>query len=280
MHEVWIYLQTKVDHSLSPAWTTWNKLNKKNPKAVEFLKNHTRNDRYHIEYFRCSTEGCCCGKVRMPMHVWETLHGCPRFLPFPMPVSDDDKEEYLSFDVVKDMETNGSHWPSAKINNMKGNSIKKSTTSWVVGNEGRKKNLFTQKNVRHKITCIECRKVRLVFAFPFDGADWWKLRAELDCMTEESGYEYACGNTLFGCNIGDDFPHPPCLDVFCVWSGIECGTEIESYYYSLSEPALCCQCGVDSGLVTSNMLDELLDSNAETRGKRGRPMCTTCQEQC
>jgi len=202
------------------------------------------------------------------MNVWDTLAGRPRFLPFPMPACED-AEEYLSYDLVKGVETNGSHCPSAKIKNVQGSTLKRSAIKSVTGNEGgTKKNLFTQKNVRHKINCVECGKVRLVFAFPFAGADWSKLKAELDCMKEEPGYEYVCGNTLFGCDIGDDFKHPPSLDVFSVRTGLECGTEIESYYYSLGQPAICCHCGVDNGLLTLELLTETIDSNSETKGEK------------
>ena len=87
---------------------------------------------------------------------------------------------------MKGVETNGSHCPSAKIKNVQGKTLKRSAIKSVTGNEGgTKKNLFTQKNVRHKINCVECGKVRLVFAFPFAGADWSKLKAELDCMKED-----------------------------------------------------------------------------------------------
>jgi len=42
LNAVWTYLQSKIDQSLGPIWTTWKDLNRKNPKTVEFLKNHTR----------------------------------------------------------------------------------------------------------------------------------------------------------------------------------------------------------------------------------------------
>jgi len=193
----------------------------------------------------------------------------------------ENKDEYLSFDVVKDKETFGCHRPGllAKINDDKMISLNKPRMQSAPRQEGGKKHLYTQKNVRHKITCVECGKIQLVFAFPFPDAHWSDLKHDLNCMMEEPGYEYVCGNTLFGCNIGDDYPHPSCLDVSSVHNGHECGTEIESYYYSMGAPAVCSHCGVDSGLLASKLLDDLLDSNTDTQGKKGRPMCNTCHEQ-
>jgi len=162
LNAVWKYLQSKVDHSLDPNRTTWNDLYRNNSKTVEFLQHHTRSGRYHIEYFKCNMKECSCGKIQMPMNVWKTLAGRPRFLPFPMPAAEDG-DEYLSYDLVKDVETNGSHCPSAKIKNVQGSPLKRSAVKTVSGNhDGTRKNLFTQKNVRHIINCVECGKIRLV----------------------------------------------------------------------------------------------------------------------
>ncbi len=76
----------------------------------------------------------------------------------------ENKDEYLSFDVVKDKETFECHRPGllAKINDDKMISLNKPRMQSAPRQEGRKKHLYTQKNVRHKITCVECGKIRLV----------------------------------------------------------------------------------------------------------------------
>jgi len=103
---VWKYFQAKVDYSLDSTWTTWNDFDRNNPKTS-----------YHIEYFKINIKRCSCGIICMPMNVWETLVGRPRFLPFPMPASEN-AEEYNSYDLVKGVETNASLCPSAKNQKM------------------------------------------------------------------------------------------------------------------------------------------------------------------
>jgi len=203
-------------------------------------------------------------------------------LPLPIP-DDNNKDHYLNFDTIKNKQTCGSHHPSLKLmrtaqartmqETINSKSISQSLKTVDSNNitknmEDLNRNIFTSGNVQHTVKCIECEKPRCIYAVPVKGMNSWShLKSIFQSILDEPGYEFCCGNALFGPMEGDQISHPSQLDIFCTKPTITCTSPIETTYYQVGCQQICAYCGSNDNLLSLIELNDYVDKYG--KGQKG-----------
>jgi hypothetical protein len=216
----------------------------------------------------------------MPDHLWAEILQRPKIIPNPMinpaskrTVNGKPLFEYLNYEQIKYKNTTEEDRPSYKppdVSKAMKDYDKKVSSETKPSHLTKNATLWNRSYVRATICCNTCNKPRLIFAYTRKGEDVGQVMPLLKSFLEEPGYEYICGDSIFGLE-DNPVPHQKELDIFHVRRAINCSDPVESIYYSTGKfPAVCAHCGREDGHVSVQEVEEI------TSGCKAYTICRTC----
>ncbi|CAB5090141.1 unnamed protein product [Rhizophagus irregularis] len=188
MNNLWDTILS-IDSTLTKEDRSWADI--KNKPIREFFDHCCRSRSYFFSIKKCGDVNCgLCLPIRSPQHIFDSLN----HLPDPVPANSD---HYKNFNDVYGMDTNESYCPSIQMRKVKSDKNKR-------GKQRRDKqmpwtgNAQRAKNVGITVTCMDCNKLRCLYAYKKITEDEKAiLMAYLDTIC------YTCGAT-FICQGSED----------------------------------------------------------------------------
>ena len=217
-----------------------------------FLKEHSCSTSYSFQLKKCSSPTCKYCTANKPTLPHDTLSSLSWL---PLPLLDQTKEHYQSFDSVYGSPISSKDQPSisATFNSME-----------AAAADEQNRELFNATRVRGAIQCQECFKPRCIFARN-------KLTSKERLSIEEvkESHLFTCGCCLF----------PPTSELFptiVVRQNCTCSAVVEAQYYSaklVSFAPVCYYCGLpQESLVNNDEIVALKQKYAVVR-----PICFFCK---
>lgn len=232
-----------------------------------WIEKHCKISHYSFQIRKCTDEKCCLPTV-LPREKLSWL---------PDPVLDDSKEHFKKYCDVNGTETTDSDRPSLKVAKKKTEKQPKAKpiseevidkeSSVVEEQETVKEDytklpdsdpqLCTTQRSRSLVTCVECRKPRIVYA-----KNKLTERQTMAFVTAVSMYEYTCGSVLLP-------PGHALYNSVQVRNDLACCVPIELQYYTsgLGITSMCCYCSSEDGTVNPDL---------KKKYKTVLPVCQEC----
>ena len=212
-----------------------------------------------MEIFKCGKDTCkVCKPIRMPSTSFQSLMKRPRLIPLPTIDSREGLKhegmvKYKGYEELKNVMTYPNDRPSFLTGGqhpippdvIKADSELGKLIPSHISIRSKNKNLWHVNNVRSTVECAACRKPRLVYSWPAKAGEDMDMRVvDLMSVMAEPGYDYICGDFLFGMEECH-FPLPPGVDNFHVRQSIHCSHPIQTQYYLSRKklPPICINCG-------------------------------------
>lgn len=237
---------------------------------AEWMSRHCRQSHYIFQIKKCQNAECC-------------IPGESGDIPWlPDPMLDDTGDHFYQYSVAKTMETTEVDRPSLKLNKqprLKDNTShdathgepqtcitaqqNKSQTGVTVHqeilNQGKsiETSLYTTQNARALISCVECRKPRVIYS-----KQRLNERTKLSLAITLSEIDFVCGSPITSPSSTGK------LNVSC--RPCECATPVEIPYYgsALGPNDICALCGTGGGEV---------DQDLKLQYKTVLPLCNVCK---
>ncbi|XP_033753308.1 uncharacterized protein LOC117336780 [Pecten maximus] len=231
---------------------------KKVPAYVAWKEVHCQERQYSFQIRKCDNPACCLQEIPNSTR--------PKWLQDPVLR---DADHYMTYNEMKGLET-ADLMPTNTVD-MKKSTVTPTTkcgsvpkkrqpkTSFISENELEGDFSFSAQTARSSVTCVECRKPRVVYSkLKFSG------RQELQLAELMSEYIYTCGSPLTPPGHG---LHGKAL----VRMTLTCANPIEVPFYSasLGRLDLCYYCGGCDGEV---------DQELKKQYKTVLPVCLECLE--
>ncbi|XP_052286545.1 uncharacterized protein LOC127882125 isoform X2 [Dreissena polymorpha] len=238
------------------------------PEYADWMSRHSRQSHYIFQLKKCQDADCC-----IPGENIDTP-----WLPDPM--LDETGEHYYPYDVAKTMETSEACRPSLKqtktlikqTKKTKSSAGKSQTThdnpygdelqveeptQHETPNDGNVQDtsLYTTQNARALVTCVECRKPRVIYC-----KQRLTERSRLSLAITLSELDFVCGSPITKPSSKLTVSCRPC----------ECATPVEIPYYgsALGQTDVCAFCGSSGGEV---------DQDLKLNFKTVLPLCSPCK---
>jgi hypothetical protein len=132
--------------------------------------------------------------------------------------------------------------------------------------------LFHANHVRSHLPCQACGRERLIYAFPLPHPEVAETHLpDLHSVLQEPGYDYQCGDALFGMQE-NEFTKPPGTQIFHVKQAMTCAIEIQRAYFTCKKKFddICIKCGDSQDLL------DAMETHKYTEGVLPFPICRGC----
>ena len=246
-----------------------HKLQKVHTKKVEeyqrWIEAHCKVSHYVFQIRKCKDPSCCSAPVLSEAEV------------LPDPVKDESGEHFKVYEEVNGTETTEADRPSPNDKQKKKAQKKQGETRTVEATgsnteevesepvlmEGPKSSddprLCTVQNSRCLVSCVECRKPRVIYL-----RHRLTERQQTSVAVAMSEFDYTCGSVLLP-------PENPMYKKIMCRSELTCETPVELQHYTsgLGLIDLCAHCATETGEVNADL---------KKKFKTVLPICKNCKD--